>query len=154
MTVKSYGLFVQGYTYTYPASGGPASSKSITQEASAEAIGGGVYLTAAHPLNEFFSTNQEYRYETAGLGGFVDQGGISTNFIGYPGTYDPRTLGPDDLAILAAPSLTGPSSELTPIVAFADSTAAAKFLSTTSSMILGSATNNNGAIGTYTSILD
>ena len=126
MSIQSYGLFLRGYIHTYPANGNPASADPWVQQASAEAIGGGVFLTAAHPLDEFFDTDQEFKYETMGLENFVDQGGISTNFIGYPGTYDPRTLGPNDLAIVAAPSLTGPSTELTPIVAFADSTAAAR----------------------------
>ncbi len=154
MTVQSYGLFIRGYIYTYPASGGPASSEPYTQEASAEAIGGGVFLTAAHPFDEFFSTNKEFKYETAGLTGFVDQGGSSANSLRYLGSYDPTTLGPNDLAVVAASSVAGPSGGLTPIVAFADSAAADKFFSKTSSMVLASATTNNGAQGTYSAILD
>ena len=160
MPLLSYNVDLYGNIYTKSTIGG-VEGVGIADDlyGSAEYLGGGVFLTAAHIFDAYNSANTEFRYSSAGLIDFPDKGGYTIQNPKYLGDYQPSSMNPltyaagqphYDLASFTVPQLSsGIGSGLSPIVAFADTTSANNFLSSAKTVTLASGTLNSGASGTF-----
>ena len=78
MTISSFIVDLYGNIIVKSKLGGPDSTgPTLTDMGSAEYVGGGVFLTAAHLFDTYTQENREFKYSSAGLNDFSDKGGYT-----------------------------------------------------------------------------